>query len=563
MLRQAFDMIDVDGSGHIGGEEIMRLFNILDMEEEGARLSAEVGADGLTFNKIEAHLASQSFYKLQSGRYFVVLGLEEAEHLRGAMHLLKPESLSPGCGLAFRSVGNLESDLMDSLLDAHGPVLSSAQSPFQCMIAEQVFRFVNSSSGFTMQQLALVLQSLQQVPEEDRLQFWLDSRACRRRPQMPWQQLPLAKLFVTADAYKDLAIRATISRVRYALAQKRLWAADAFQKLDTNGSGDIAAVELFEGLRWLGVADQGNVTVQQLEEVFQHIDADRNGSLTLEEFKAVFSLDGLDTANFAEAAQADDEGPTKVEDGPAPASAAVQPLGLRLPPPPAMRDKGRFRVELQDHSGFQRVWTTEGTLSEQPLSIWKPVNLTASFARKVSERICLGYYAQADFNAPRNCHIAEVVDESGSFFFGGGNRQELRNFIDSVFPRPVQFRLVWEKRSGKEPLQVWEPIPPTEAYIALGVVATTGGTAKPPTPEDCDIRCVPQSWTHHVSALRKTWTDAGTGGEPATFWTSLRSELAVFAVAAGAQAGSASPPELSTLDRRCFFAEMPATGGES
>merc|ERR1712232_813474 len=114
-----------------------------------------------------------------------VLGLEEAEHLRGAMHRSDASILAPTCNLALRSLGNLESELRESLIDERGPVVASAESKYQLLLSEQVFRFLNCATGFTSRQLGLVVQALEQVPEEERRTFWLASRSCRRRPQIP------------------------------------------------------------------------------------------------------------------------------------------------------------------------------------------------------------------------------------------------------------------------------------------------------------------------------------------------------------------------------------------
>eukprot|EP00913_Durusdinium_trenchii_P009684 g9100.t1 len=83
----------------------------------------------VTLQDLEKELLTHSIYKMQQGRYFVALSLEEAEHLRGTLHLLRsssPATLPVECGLALRCITCKESGRDDSLLDSHGPVLDSS-----------------------------------------------------------------------------------------------------------------------------------------------------------------------------------------------------------------------------------------------------------------------------------------------------------------------------------------------------------------------------------------------------------------------------------------------------
>merc|ERR1719428_2368555 len=305
--------------------------------------------ESLTFDEVVEQMTTQAFYKLQTGRYFVALGLEEAEHLRGAMHLLGKDSLPESCGFALRSIGNLESSLMNSLLDSRGPVLSSAQAPYQQMIAEQVLRFVNSAHGFTQKQIGFLLRAFQGVPLDDRRNFWHDIRNCRRRPQKQPPVLPVAQLFTTPDEYKNLAVLATISRIRFTLAARRLQPADAYLKIDTNGNGAITAPELFEGLKWCGVL----LTIPQLEEVFAYLDTDSDMTLSISEFKDAFDLSGLDLSIIPESMGAE-AGPARTDEGADESGSGSAPL----PRPPALARAGRFKLKIVQHSNFEKVWTT-------------------------------------------------------------------------------------------------------------------------------------------------------------------------------------------------------------
>jgi hypothetical protein len=60
----------------------------------------------------------------------------------------------------------------------------------------------------------------------------------------------------------------------------------------------------------------------------------------------------------------------------------------------------------------------------------------------------------------------------------------------ALLAAPVSFRRVWnQKRGGTWSVYIWALVPPNDAFIALGDVATTSGRA--PTPADFpQLRCV-------------------------------------------------------------------------
>ena len=119
------------------------LFRALDLDVEGEAVVKTLEGKRLSLNQIEKDISTQSFCKMQQGRYYVMLSLEEAEHLRASMHLLNPRNWPAGCGFALRCVNNKDATLSDSLIDAYGPVLSTTELGYQLEVAEQVFRFAS------------------------------------------------------------------------------------------------------------------------------------------------------------------------------------------------------------------------------------------------------------------------------------------------------------------------------------------------------------------------------------------------------------------------------------
>merc|ERR1712136_31230 len=535
LLQMAFANIDSDNSGTITGAELNDFLKIIGMEGLCIDTTSEY-----TCSQIEQGILTQSFYKLQQGRYFVALGLEEAEHLRGAMHLL--DNLGTGA-LCLRCLGNLESDLMESLVDELGPVISTQGAKYQRMMAEQVFRFVNCSSGFTQLQLDFMVRALQHVPLADRKQFWLQIRNCRRRPQAPWQSMPIARVFVTVNDYHDIAVKATIARVKFSLATCRLWPEDAFRKFDTKNRGLLGASELFEGLRWLRIT---NLTAEQLDDVFGKLDEDGDGKVDIDEFKKAFDLSDPDVGSTPQ---------IQLSGGPERILSSTDELPVVVP---AMKESGRFKVKVQPVSSFIKLWTTEGTLFDKPFSVWQPsVQETRGFfSSRVSKYIFVGFYVHVGFGKPEHvCSMLEVTDEyeSNGGLFVRKSPEILHRFVEVVFPRPVSYRKLWEQRGAKSTLHVWEPVPPTDAHGALGVVATTSD--EPPTFEQCLCRCVPREYTRisdkGYSVLM--WTDGGVGSSKVALWTVP--QFGIFHIVSQV---SGTEPSAPVLNRNRFETDLPA-----
>ncbi|CAM9367518.1 unnamed protein product, partial [Sphacelaria rigidula] len=114
-------------------------------------------------------------------------------------------------------------------------------------------------------------------------------------------------------------------------------------------------------------------------------------------------------------------------------------------------------------------------------------------------RLCLGYYARGGFSGwgrreqdvePQSVEITDT----GSWRLGHGKKLDV--VIDSLFPRPMRFREVWKQVrqavavAGEKAVYMWRPVPPSSAFVAMGMIVTT--TEEPP-PYD-SVRCVPRRW---------------------------------------------------------------------
>ena len=79
-----------------------------------------------------------------------------------------------------------------------------------------------------------------------------------------------------------------------------------------------------------------------------------------------------------------------------------------------------------------------------------------------------------------------------------------------------------DKEMKASSFYVWKAIPPTENFVALGMIGTT--SAEEPS-RQC-MRCVPKSWLALSSTKpQKMWDDSGTGGRAGSLWAMTSMQL--------------------------------------
>ena len=96
---------------------------------------------------------------------------------------------------------------------------------------------------------------------------------------------------------------------------------------------------------------------------------------------------------------------------------------------------------------------------------------------------------------------------------------KVSDHLDAVLaqylPHPVRFRQVWNQQRGRRPFFAWQPVPPGEEFIALGMVGTT---SEEPPPVD-SMRCVHKSLCMRpIMAPQKIWDDSGSSGRQGSIW---------------------------------------------
>ena len=176
----------------------------------------------------------------------------------------------------------------------------------------------------------------------------------------------------------------------------------------------------------------------------------------------------------------------------------------------------KIKLKMQVLKKFSAVWDTTKTRSQKPMSVWAPSAETGMF-KKNSLRICLGHFAVDEIKEPSRAkslkkHPMEIIEVSDT---GSNHRTVVDQVIRALFPYPLRFHLVWSQSRSKKPMYVWSAVPPSNKYVAMGMVVTDN---EDPPNRDC-MRCVSTLLLKPTEDTPvKIWDDAGGGGRPGSVW---------------------------------------------
>eukprot|EP00301_Raphidiophrys_heterophryoidea_P026236 c9007_g1_i1.p1 GENE.c9007_g1_i1~~c9007_g1_i1.p1 ORF type:complete len:1470 (+),score=397.75 c9007_g1_i1:657-4412(+) len=553
-LATAFKMFDVDKNGTMSKNEMVEMLKAVDVdvgsEKDVAQLfdSMDLNKDGqLSFEEIKQAVARQTFYALEEGRHMVVLCLAEAEHLRGLLHAQSNSSVStPSLGLS--TIGGLEL--------GHTRDFKKA-GLYQHRIGVECCRLLDSQVDFDGKQITTLLRTLQQDGCDDRRDFFLDVRSCRRRRQVAWEQTPLAPLFLTSDEYHLLSIRAIISRLTFCLVQRGLFPLDAFRMFDSDQDGVLSQVELFNGLLWLGV----EISRSQLLDLVASLDSNADNVISFEEFHRAFEESFLETQSLqitessatpqgliiplrtstnlntplsnpiasspkslglAEGDSSSRNSGSTNKPIPLPTPEMLAALQLDNKEPESAKQQLRASdelisnifVHLVPQNSYEEMWTSRGSMAHKKASVWHMLT-HVGFSKANSKRVCLGDYAVEGFTSPNRKSKLLRMQLEDKNVMGIQSSTRLNDAARVRMPHPVRFRQVWSQQRGERPIYVWQPIPPSPDFVALGMLATN--SEEPPEPES--VHCVPKSWTNQIAEPPTfVWDDSGTGGRPGSIW---------------------------------------------
>jgi len=529
-LQLASEILDLKGKEPLdcdGVHELIRSLGISMEHEEISRLLDVV--EGLRQRDPDAADASSSestlrrvakavrLAELQPGRHYVVLTLAEAEAVRVLLHARKSSASflpgNPGCCVALRLLRRSPLEL--SLLDA-SPGWQDACFRQQELSAAASLLFLAAEMRYSHAETELLWRTLRTSPWEVRASgiqpdllrdFFLASSSVRRRRQpADWQSMPVAKLFMTEDEHRRARRKAVLSEAYARLSNAGVDPQDAFKVLDSDCDGRAVPAD-FRSPQALSLGLPPQLWVR----LFCALSAANCGAVAVDDWTGAFLRDqsGPRTALNTETSTG----------GSLPVLQAV-PLNILR----------RIRIERVNHTAYTPVWSSEGTTCHKRVSIWAADQLVSGYMRVTALRLNLGHYANQGFSGVRGGGSAgvsrrQILQIRDTSWGASGIDESLRAVADHYCPCPVKFRQVWDQQQGT-PVFVWRPVPPSEAFVALGMVATA--TPEPP-PLD-SVRCVAKSFCQPVrDPPVHVWDDVGGGGRPGSFWL-VNSTQALWAV---------------------------------
>ena len=304
-------------SGELDMAEVKRALMALDVDEEELLGWGEEGScstaimqaidtnhDGkVSLEELTAAVRLQRFLGVQDGRYYVLLSLREAETLRAAIHARNdcnhqqsPHALFATASFALR--------VLPSGLIADSTANYREGRPYQTAMAVQSARFFDCQSHFTTRSVSLLQRCLASNTSKERMAFFHEIKCCRRRAQkIAIADTALARVLLKEEELEVMYQRAVASRIKATLAGLNMGVADAFVSFDVRRRGKLSPEELYHGLEQLGL----HIPPAELRDLIIIFDADRNGSVSLPEFKAALSMPGLDDIHLSSEEQSQNE----------------------------------------------------------------------------------------------------------------------------------------------------------------------------------------------------------------------------------------------------------------
>ena len=195
-------------------------------------------------------------FKRQEGRFYVLLTLDEAEHLRGIMHgrsgfSLLPSETTSSIGRTTAAMWVMGDSDVTLLGSTRG--YSTAPAPQHSSMTNS-FRFLNSDVYFDDRSLTVLLRILEESSCEEREKWWMDVRSCRRRRQIGLDgAMPVTTVFTTANEYQFMEYKAVVSRIQHELQERGMLVFDAFRAFNSSNTGLMTCSELYGGVDFLGI----------------------------------------------------------------------------------------------------------------------------------------------------------------------------------------------------------------------------------------------------------------------------------------------------------------------
>ncbi|KAL7066785.1 EF hand family protein [Cryptosporidium serpentis] len=375
------------------------------------------------------------------------------------------------------------------------------------LYAQAIYRFINSESIFTDNEVGATVRILQNSSCKKREEYYLELRRCRRRKQnMDWKETNLAIILTTPNECAVLQCRGLASRLNTRLQSLNITLLDFFKSIDKDHTGQVSAAQLYASLDSLQIAPNPRDFGRIVRFVFRN-------SISQVDFIKAFTLDSIGEFNDI-IHEVNDQLSSQISKNssiPEVDEAKVRAAAIQLTADSSslaclefsnqfdLNFISKIKCRFVQHHSFLKVWEVPSILS-----VWCPEQLEGKYRgvmKKNRERVCLGYYVTLENdicgnNSLKNMqpYILELVDNSYSSM---SESSELKRFIDIILPYPKRYKPLFRGslpipnlNMDSEVFTIWQPIPPSSSFISMGIVITKGDV----TPLLQSIRCIPNSW---------------------------------------------------------------------
>ncbi len=344
-----------------------------------------------------------------SQRAFVLLTLEEAQHLRAAIQDQQRgvfTGLPPSAHLALRAPGLIGGKAIDKTRN-----FERSPHGYQALAAEQMLRFADSeANNYTVRQLCLLADMLSLRTKPDaRREWWERIVSCRRRKPMSlaekrstatdWRELTIGRLFVSMSQLRGMLLEEACRAIRAGLDRRGILMSDAFIRWDQSAGMDqsrlssvmhsqtgqasrqcvrLRADEMKNGLLQLGTLNDA-----QVSRIVKAVDPNRTLQCTLESAeKLVYG--GVQTkvlgANEAVPVTHNqrtvdlmdfDDAPDPQKPGPRAPVQAAPTVNVQM----STKRDARFKLQVvrgTPPSPPDHIWSSTGLAVPHPFSIFRP-----------------------------------------------------------------------------------------------------------------------------------------------------------------------------------------------
>ena len=138
-----------------------------------------------------------------------------------------------------------------------------------------------------------------------------------------------------------------------------------------------------------------------------------------------------------------------------------------------------IKVELVPAEKFSSVWKSQGSESREKASVWAP-KVARLFKSNKTVYVCIGHHVVSGFSKPdlkTKRYYLSLTDKSS---YGIMRSKVLEDqVINCLLPHPIKYTEVWRMQRQGHMFFAWQPVPPSNDFVALGNTDSPNHPDKP------------------------------------------------------------------------------------